>query len=130
MPSKPGIFIGVIVLVFAFTVGDTLGIAGDLGPEIMVLKTPAAKKPARFPHKKHQGMFACKKCHHTKSKDGKKQPYEEDMQIRKCLTCHNSDVMKNPKLNSFKLAAHGLCKECHKEHKDSAPTKCTGCHIK
>jgi len=22
------------------------------------------------------------------------------------------------------------CKECHKQNKDSAPTRCTGCHIK
>jgi hypothetical protein len=51
------------------------------------------------------------------------------MEVKRCAFCHNNN-MSNPKLNSFKLAAHGLCKECHKRHKDSAPTKCSGCHIK
>ena len=47
-----------------------------------------------------------------------------------CVACHNKEDMSDPKLNSFKLAAHGLCKECHKKNKDTAPTKCSGCHIK
>lgn len=105
-------------------------IASDTGPEEMVIQTSSAKKPAKFPHKKHQESFECKECHHAKTDDGVKFPYVEGMEVKKCVTCHNSDDMSNPKLNSFKLAAHGLCKECHKQNKDSAPTKCSGCHIK
>lgn len=104
--------------------------AADTGPEVMELKTSNAKKPARFPHGKHQESMACKECHHAINEDGVKNPYVEGMKIKKCVTCHNKDDMSNPKLNSFKLAAHGLCKECHKQNKDSAPTKCSGCHLK
>ncbi len=102
----------------------------DKGPEEMVIQTASAKKPAKFPHRKHQESFECKDCHHAKTDDGIKYSYFEGMEVKKCITCHNKDDMTNPKLNSFKLAAHGLCKECHKQNKDSAPTKCSGCHIK
>lgn len=105
-------------------------LAVDTGPEEMVIQTSAAKKPAKFPHKKHQENYACKECHHAKTDDGIKYSYFEGMEVKKCITCHNKDDMSNPKVNSFKLAAHGLCKECHKKNKDSAPTKCSGCHIK
>jgi hypothetical protein len=104
--------------------------ANDSNPEMMVLKTITGKKPARFPHNKHQKNFACKDCHHGKTDGSSKSPYVDGMEIMKCATCHNNTDMKNPKLNSFKLAAHGLCKECHKQNRGSAPTKCTGCHIK
>lgn len=102
----------------------------DKGPEEMVIQTASAKKPAKVPHRKHQESFECKDCHHAKTDDGIKYSYFEGMEVKKCITCHNKDDMTNPKLNSFKLAAHGLCKECHKQNKDSAPTKCSGCHIK
>ncbi|MDX1776608.1 MAG: cytochrome c3 family protein [Desulfobulbales bacterium] len=102
----------------------------DTGPAEMELKTSAGKKPAKFPHRKHQEAFECKECHHFKNDEGVKIPFEEGMKIKKCITCHNKDDMVNPKMNSFKLASHGLCKECHKQNKDSAPTKCSGCHIK
>ena len=104
--------------------------ATDAGPETMKLEAPAGKKPSQFPHKTHQESFACKDCHHAKTDGGVKSPYAEGMEVKKCITCHNKDDMSNPQLNSFKLAAHGLCKECHKQNKDSAPTKCSGCHIK
>jgi len=104
--------------------------ATDAGPETMKLEAPAGKKPSQFPHKTHQESYACKECHHSKTGGGVKSPYVEGMGVKKCITCHNKDNMSNPKLNSFKLAAHGLCKECHKQNNDSAPTKCSGCHIK
>lgn len=104
--------------------------ADDTGPVTMELQTDTNKKPALFPHKKHQKNFACKECHHTKNENGDKSSYFEGMEIKKCTFCHNSDDMPNPKLNSFKLAAHGLCKECHKQNRNTAPTKCSGCHIK
>lgn len=100
------------------------------GPAEMTLKTAAAIKSARFPHKKHQEAYECGTCHHSKSENGSKKPYIEGMEIRNCVVCHNKESMKNPRFNTFKLAAHGLCKECHKKNKDSAPTKCSGCHIK
>ena len=129
-------FIAVLFFVFASAVTSGKGIASDTEPEIdpgpaeMVLKTAAAKKPARFPHKNHQESFECGECHHYKTIDGERFPYVEGMEIKKCITCHNPDDMSNPQLNSGKLAGHGLCKECHKKNKDSAPTKCSGCHIK
>lgn len=117
-----------------FTVGlwstESLSVAVDAGLETMELKGPSGKKPARFPHKKHQESFECKDCHHSKTGDSLKSSYKEGMPIKKCITCHNKDAMTNPKLNSFKLAAHGLCKECHKQNRDTAPTRCSGCHIK
>ena len=123
-----------LLTAFFFTLGSLMinsdCSAGDSGPEIMELQTVTNKKPARFPHKKHQETFACEQCHHTKTEDGAKSSYVEGMEIKKCAFCHNNDDMTNPKLNSFKLAAHGLCKECHKQNRGLAPTKCSGCHIK
>jgi len=135
MQKKTLILIQILVFVFGLTIASGIGIASeeaalDTGPAEMVLKTAAAKKPAKFPHKKHQESFECGECHHAKTDDGVKYPYVEGMEIKKCITCHNKKDMSNPKLNHFKLVAHGLCKECHKKNKDSAPTKCSGCHIK
>lgn len=118
-----------ITLCFAFvTTNDAAANAGDAE---MVLKTAKAKKPAAFPHKKHQDMFECSQCHHTKDATGKQGPYVAGEE-KKCESCHNKD-MANDKLNDFKKAAHANCKECHKKAaKDgkNAPTKCTGCHVK
>jgi len=125
-----------LVFIFSLTFLGTVGIASeketvtDTGPAEIILKTHAAIKPARFPHKKHQKTFECGKCHHSRSNDGIKYPYVRGMEIKKCVTCHNKDDMSNSRLNNFKLIAHGLCKGCHKENKDSAPTRCSGCHIK
>ena len=124
------VLITALVFGFGCLVAEGVGVASDTGPAEIELKTAAAKKPATFPHKKHQEAFACGDCHHSKTADGAKGEYEEGMEIKKCVTCHNKDNMPNPKLNSFKLASHGLCKECHKENKDTAPTKCSGCHLK
>lgn len=124
------VFIFVLVVAGGFSLASEKEPAGDTGPVEMELKTAAAKKPARFPHGKHQEAFECKECHHARTDDGQQFPYVEGMEVKKCVTCHNINDMSNPKLNNFKLAAHGLCKECHKKNKDSAPTKCSGCHIK
>jgi len=136
MSKKSFILTFVLVFVFGLVIATGSGMAnateatGDTGPADLELKTSAGKKPAKFPHKKHQETFECKDCHHVKNDEGVKSPYVEGIQVKKCITCHNKDDMSNPKMNSFKLASHGLCKECHKQNKDSAPTKCSGCHIK
>jgi hypothetical protein len=119
-----------LLLIFGLWGAGSPSMANDTGPETIKLKSPSGKKPAQFPHKKHQESFTCNDCHHAKTGDSAKSPYEEGMQVNKCIFCHNKDDMANPKLNSFKLAAHGLCKECHKRNRDTAPTKCSGCHIK
>ncbi len=135
MQKKVLTLIQLLIFVFALIAVNSMGIASeeaasDIGPAEMELKTAAAKKPAKFPHRKHQETFECGECHHAKTDDGIQYPYVEGMEIKKCVTCHNKDDMSNPKLNHFKLVAHGLCKECHKKNKASAPTKCSGCHIK
>jgi len=103
--------------------------SANTGPAEMVLKTAKAKKPAQFPHKKHQDMFKCEECHHTKGADGKQGPYVAGEE-KPCESCHNSSIGNN-KLDSFKEVGHANCKECHKANKDKgAPTKCSGCHVK
>lgn len=119
--------VGAIVFCLALI---TAGISvANTGEAEMVLKTASGKKPAAFPHKKHQDSMECASCHHTKDATGKQGPYVAGEE-KKCESCHNKD-MANPKLNSFKNAAHALCKECHKKaakEGKNAPTKCTGCH--
>lgn len=100
--------------------------AGGTGPEEITLQSAEAKKPAKFPHKKHQDKFKCEECHHTMSADSKKGPYVAG-QEKKCESCHNKDF-KNVDLNSLKGVGHALCKECHK--KKGAPVSCTTCHTK
>ena len=104
--------------------------AADKGPAEMELKTAAYKNSSLHIVSKSMSDIECGECHHDKTDEGMQYPYVEGMEIKRCVTCHNKDDMSNPKLNSFKLASHGLCKECHKKSKDSAPTKCSGCHIK
>ena len=47
------------------------------GPTEMVLKTEQARKPAYFPHKKHQQKYLCGRCHHGKDPSGKLAKYNE-----------------------------------------------------
>ena len=123
-------FVTILTFTYGMSIASDKETATDTGPAEIILKTHEAIRTARFPHSKHQKNFECGKCHHSRSEDGLKYPYVEGMEIKKCVTCHNKDDMSNPKLNNFKLIAHALCKECHKKNKDSAPTKCSGCHIK
>ena len=103
----------------------------DKGPADITLQTEAAKKPAIFPHAKHQEKNSCETCHHYTDADGKKAPcVDASDPIQKCVTCHNSAIGIEA-LNSYKKAGHKLCKDCHKKNKEAgAPTKCTGCHPK
>jgi len=122
-----------VALVFAFNFAVVgVSTANDTGTADMVLKTAEGKKPATFPHEKHQKMegMTCGNCHHIKGADGKQAAYVDGQAIQKCVTCHNAD-MANEKLNSFKGAAHDNCKGCHKaKEAEGASTKCTACHPK
>jgi len=122
--------IAAVAFVFAIMAAG-VSFAANAGPEEITMQTAEAKKPAKFPHKKHQAILKCADCHHTKDATGKKGPYVEG-QEKKCETCHNKDL-PNAELNSLKSVGHLLCKECHKEQEKAgknAPTKCTGCHTK
>ena len=109
-----------IVLLIA---GNAFGVEISIGPADITLKTEIGRKPADFPHRQHQDSYACTACHHAK---------DEVMVIDKCADCHTKDI-SNPDVNSYKKAAHKLCKDCHKEvnkEGSEAPIKCSGCHIK
>jgi hypothetical protein len=85
---------------FAFT-GSAM--AQDKGPTEMTLKTAKGKKPALFPHAKHQNSdLTCDGCH-------------KDLDVKKMATDKNY--------------AHKVgCKACHKAK--GASTKCNTCHPK
>ena len=102
-------------------------IMGENGPEEVILKTSQGKKPAYFPHKKHQSKYSCGTCHHGKNSSGKLVKYTEKIIIEKCTVCHDSS-MPNKELNSFKLIGHGLCRECHRKNQDITAAKCSTCH--
>lgn len=134
MFKKTLLICSALVLALSFAFAGTSN-AMNKGPEEMVLKSADAKKPAFFPHAKHQEMkgVTCGTCHHTKDAAGKQVPYSEGMEIQKCETCHNKTDMKDPKLESFKGVAHERCKGCHAKKKAEgieAPTKCNDCHRK
>jgi len=106
-----------------FMAGSAFGIEVSIGPSDITLQTESARKPADFPHRQHQEAYSCTACHHAK--DG-------IMVIDKCASCHTKDI-SNAELNSYKKAAHILCKDCHKKVNDEgkdAPIKCSGCHTK
>ena len=115
----------IIVMGFAafFIAGNSLGTEVSIGPADITLQTEEARKPADFPHRQHQEAYSCTACHHAK---------DEIMVIDKCVSCHTKDI-SNSDVNSFKKAAHKLCKDCHKkvnEEGKDAPIKCSGCHAK
>jgi predicted CXXCH cytochrome family protein len=110
-------------LAIFFIAGVASGVEISIGPADITLQTKEARKPADFPHRQHQEKYSCTVCHHAKG---------EIMVIDKCASCHTPDI-SNPDVNSFKKAAHKLCKDCHKNVNDAgqdAPIKCSGCHVK
>jgi len=127
---KKSIILGV-VLAFLCTIGLAgIGMAADKGPADITLTTVKAKKPAVFPHAKHQEKLKCGECHHSKDADGKQVPYTEGQKIEKCETCHNAAAGMPKKLSSFKGAAHVNCKNCHKKTDAKKLNKCSVCHPK
>ena len=114
------IIMGVALL---FIAGNAFGVEVSIGPADIALQTEAARKPADFPHRQHQDSYACTACHHAK---------DEVMVIDKCASCHTKELA-NADVNSYKKAAHKLCKDCHKvvnKEGSEAPIKCSGCHTK
>lgn len=110
-------------LVLLGVAGAAFGVEVSIGPAEIVLQTEEARKPADFPHRQHQEAYSCTVCHHAK---------DEIMVIDKCGVCHTKDI-SNAEVNSYKKAAHKLCKDCHKRVNDEgrdAPIKCSGCHVK
>ena len=106
-----------------FIAGNAVGVEVSIGPAEITLKTAEGRKPAHFPHRQHQEAYSCTACHHAK---------DETMVIDKCGACHNKEI-SNTDVNSFKKAAHKMCKDCHKKVNDQgmdAPIKCSGCHVK
>lgn len=74
--------------------------AEDKGPADITLKSAAGKKPAVFPHAKHQAKMKCDDCHKNPN-----YPADKKWDMKK---------------------GHGLCQDCHK--KSNGPNKCTDCH--
>ena len=114
--------------------------AGNVGPADITIDE-GGKKPAVFPHKKHQDAFKCGECHHQMAADGKQSPYVEGQEIKKCGSCHNATVLAGKMkdklaLDTLKGAGHGNCLECHKAKKDEPAIKdkkidkCETCHPK
>lgn len=113
----------VICFVSLFITGGAFGVEVSIGPAEIVLQTESARKPADFPHRQHQETYSCTACHHAR---------DEIMVIDKCANCHTKEI-SNAEVNSYKKAAHKLCKDCHKEvnvQGKDAPIKCSGCHTK
>lgn len=128
---KKSILLSVVMaclMTFAFATGS---MAKDTGPEVITLKTEKAKKPAVFPHKKHQEMMDCATCHHSQDAAGKQIALPEGEHPAKCASCHNKDF-PNKKLAGLMKVGHARCKGCHKAGHDGkkGPTKCDGCHPK
>ena len=128
----------VLLIVVAFTLSLALAVSmsfasADKGAAEITLNADG-KKPALFPHAKHQEKLGdCGTCHHWVDKDGVRNPCDDGSPkdyFQKCDSCHNADFA-NEKLRTWKDIGHGLCKDCHTKMKDEgAPTKCNDCHIK
>lgn len=98
-----------IVCAAAFAFMFSLTVAGgamaqDKGPAEMTLTTAKAKKPALFPHAKHQASakVTCDDCH-------------KGLDVKKMATVKN-------------YAHKEGCKKCHKAN--GVSTKCGTCHPK
>jgi hypothetical protein len=134
-------FLACCILSFCALFASTvMSLAADMGPAD-ILMGKEGKKPAQFTHKKHQDAFKCEECHHGMAADGKKIPYVDGQEIKKCGDCHNTSVLAGKMkdklaLDTLKGAGHGNCVECHKAKKDDPAfkdkkiDKCEICHPK
>ena len=132
MSKKSLILLVVTALTLSLALAVSMSFADDSkGPAEMTLNVDG-KKPATFPHAKHQEKNDCGVCHHYQDDAGARTACDDSSldKIAKCDTCHNADFA-NEKLRKWKDIGHGLCKACHTKMKaDGAPTKCGGCHPK
>jgi predicted CXXCH cytochrome family protein len=118
-----GLKLIIMGLAALFIAGNAFGVEVSIGPADIILQTEAKRKPADFPLRQHQDSYACTVCHHAK---------DEIMVIDKCASCHTKEI-SNADVNSYKKAAHKLCKDCHKvvnKEGSESPIKCSGCHVK
>ena len=67
---------------------ESLSIKSERGPAVIKLQTARAKKPALFPHLKHQEMWDCEVCHHGMDAEGKQTMFDlsECMEFNKITT--------------------------------------------
>ncbi len=78
-------------MLFGFALAGGAMASDDKGPAEMTLKTEAGKKPAVFPHAKHQtsDKVTCDDCH--KGLDVKKMASEKDYAHKEgCKSCHKT----------------------------------------
>ena len=130
-------FVCAAALAFLCSMGLAgMSVAGDKGPSEITINADG-KKPAVFPHAKHQEKIKCGECHHGKDAAGKQVAYVEGQKNEKCATCHTGDVLKDKVKGktAIQRAGHGNCLACHKEEakKDAGLKKiksCKACHPK
>lgn len=93
-------------MLFGFTLAGG-AIAQDKGPAEMTLKTAKGKKPANFPHAKHQdakSKLTCDDCH--KALDVKKMATDKTYAHKEgCKSCHKTKGVKTS------------CNTCHPKKK-------------
>ncbi len=121
-----------VAMAFLCTIGLAgISMAGNTGPANIILKTANARKPAYFPHAKHQSHLKCGACHHSKNAAGKQVPYVKGQKIQKCEVCHNAKAAGMPgNLNSLRKVGHKLCKSCHRKSANRSLNHCSTCHSK
>lgn len=128
----------VLASALAFLVGGAVlaNAEADKGPADITINADG-KKPATFPHAKHQEAIKCGECHHGKDDAGKKVDYADGQKIEKCAACHTGDMLKDKVKGSTAIqrAGHGNCKACHDEQAKADPAKkdlkkCSTCHPK
>lgn len=107
--------------------GDGESMVDRNGPAEIILKTALARKPAFFPHHRHQEKYPCGTCHHDSDYAGMMPNLEDRQEIYKCTACHNEDL-PNEELNNFQDIGHALCRDCHRKNQDITSAKCTTCH--
>ena len=121
-----------VALAFVCSLGFVgMSMAEEKGPAEITMAD--GKKPAVFPHAKHQETIKCGECHHSKGDDGKQVAFVEGQKIEKCATCHTGDMLKDSGIKgktAMQRAGHGNCLTCHKTQENKALKKCSTCHPK
>lgn len=132
---------GVLSITITIYPLSSQALASSLGPAkiIMIDKTSKKTRKATFPHKMHQKHIVCGECHHGMTSSGRQIPFNADMTIDSCTSCHNPFKLKNrtvikpglkkpAKLDTFKGAAHANCISCHYKTGKEKLIQCSVCH--